>query len=173
MGINFRNLGILLATLIGSSFWLGYSWGSGSDAYFPPVSDRLTAEECGACHMAYPAGLLPARSWQRMMRELEDHFGEDASLPPADAAAITRYLVENAADNPRASHLIRRIASGIPANASPQRFTETRHFGFLHDEVPARVWNRAKIASKANCVACHTRAESGSFIEREIKIPKE
>jgi hypothetical protein len=173
MGLNFKNLGILLVTLLSSGFWLGYSWGSGSDAYFPPVADKLTAEECGACHMVFPAGLLPARSWQRMMNTLQDHFGEDASLPPADAAAITRYLTTNAADNPQATMLMRRVAGGIPHNAAPLRFTETRHFAYLHDEVPGRVWNRAKIASKANCVACHTRAESGSFIEREIKIPKD
>jgi hypothetical protein len=39
--------------------------------------------------------------------------------------------------------------------------------------VPASVWKRAKIGSRANCIACHTRAETGSFAEREIKIPKE
>jgi len=173
MGITLKNLFILLTTLISSGFWLGYSWGSGSDASFPPVSHELTAEECGTCHMAFPAGLLPARSWQQMMKTLDQHFGEDASLAPEETAAITRYLVENAADNPRANILMRRIASGIPGNAAPQRFTETRHFGYLHDEVPASVWKRGKIGSKANCIACHTRGESGSFIEREIKIPKD
>lgn len=173
MGINKKNLSILLATIFGSSFLLTASWGSSGDAVFAPVTHALTKEECSACHMAYPAGLLPARSWKKMMGELDRHFGEDASLAPEVTKDIEKYLTENAADSPRASVLMSRIASGIPGNSAPQRFTETRHFGYLHDEVPTHVWKRKGIASKANCTACHTKADQGSFIEREIKIPKQ
>jgi hypothetical protein len=41
-----------------------------------------------------------------------------------------------------------------------------------HDEVPPQVWQRTAIKSAANCEACHTQAASGSFREREIRIPK-
>jgi mono/diheme cytochrome c family protein len=173
MGINARNLSILLATILGSSFLLTASWGSSGDAVFAAVTHAPTKEECSACHMAYPAGLLPARSWKKMMGELDRHFGEDASLAPEVASGITKYLTDNAADAPRGTQMMSRITSGIPGNSAPQRFTETRHFGYLHDEVPSYVWKRKGIASKANCVACHTKAEQGSFIEREIKIPKQ
>ncbi len=173
MGLTWKNLGILLAALIASGTWLGTSWGDGNPPTFPPVSNKTVAAECGACHMAYPAGLLPARSWARMMHSLADHFGEDASLSPEEAEAVSRYLQANAADSAYANDRMRRIAAGIPANAAPQRFTETPYFGYLHDEVPAYVWKRAKIASRANCIACHTRAESGSFAESEIRIPKD
>lgn len=173
MGVTLKNLSILLLTLLGSSLFLATSWGSDDHASFAPVTHALTKAECAACHMAYPAGLLPARSWTRMMKELDQHFGEDASLPAKDVEQIARYLVDNAADSPRANRRMSRIASGIPPGSAPLRFTETPYFGYLHDEVPARVWQRKGIASKANCVACHTRAESGSFIEREIKIPKD
>lgn len=173
MGINFKNLSILLATVLASSFWLTASWGNDDDASFPPVTHSLTKNECAACHMAYPAGLLPARSWTRMMKELDQHFGEDASLPAKDVELIARYLVDNAADSPRASRRMSRIASGIAPNAAPLRFTETPYFGYQHDEVPSKIWQRKSIASKANCTACHTKAEQGSFAEREIKIPKQ
>jgi hypothetical protein len=173
MGINAKNLSILLATIFGSSFLLTASWGSDGDAIFAAVTHGPTKEECSACHMAYPTGLLPARSWKKMMGELEKHFGEDASLAPEVANGITKYLTENAADTPRGTQMMSRIASGIPGNSAPQRFTETRYFGYLHDEVPSYVWKRKGIASKANCVACHTKAEQGSFVEREIKIPKQ
>lgn len=173
MGINKKNLSILLATILGSSFLLTASWGSDGEAVFPRISHGLTYEECSACHMAYPAGLLPARSWTRMMRELENHFGENASLSPEATRDIAKYLSENAADTPRGTQMMSRIASGIPGNSAPQRFTETRYFGYLHDEVPSYVWKRKGIASKANCVACHKKAEEGSFVEREIKIPKQ
>lgn len=173
MGVTFKNLGVLLGALLASGFWLGTSWGDGSQLSFPPITHKATRDECAACHMAYPAGLLPARSWTRMMNSLENHFGEDASLAHEETAAITRYLVGNAADSAHANDRSRRIASGIAVNTAPLRFTETPYFGYLHDEVPAGVWKRAKIGSRANCIACHTRGETGSFAEREIKIPKD
>lgn len=174
MGVTWKNLGLLIATLVASAAWLGASWGDGGPVpTFAPVAHKTAATECAACHLAYPAGLLPARSWTRMMDTLENHFGEDASLSPEETAAIARYLVENAADSPHANERSRRIASGIAPGDTPQRFSETPYFRYLHDEVPAGVWKRAKIGSRANCIACHTRAESGSFAEREIKIPKE
>lgn len=173
MGINARNLSWLAATLIGSSFLLTASWGNDGIASFPAVTHPATKNECAACHMAYPAGLLPARSWKRMMGELDRHFGEDASLSAQEVAQIEKYLTDSAADSTQASRLMNRIASGIAPGATPQRFTETPFFGYLHDEVPSSVWKRKAIASKSNCVACHTKAEQGSFVEREIRIPKQ
>ena len=173
MGITIKNLGILLGALLASGFWLGYSWGDSSQPTFTPVTHKATMAECAACHMAYPAGLLPARSWTRMMKSLENHFGEDASLSAEETVAITRYLADHAADSAQANERSRRIAGGIAPGDAPQRFTETAYFRYLHDEVPAGVWKRAKIGNRANCIACHTRTESGSFAEREIKIPKE
>src|SRR3989344_6200999 len=42
-------------------------------------------QECAACHTAYPPGLLPAASWNRVMTGLAQHYGTDASL---DAATV-------------------------------------------------------------------------------------
>lgn len=167
-----RSLAILAATVGGMILTLGASWGSDGPAAFPPVTHAATQSECSACHFAYPAGLLPARSWKRMMGDLEHHFGEDASLSPKETADIARYLTEHAADAPGASLLMNRIATSIPAGEAPLRFTESRYFHYLHDEVPGYIWQRKGISSKSNCIACHTRADQGSFIEREIKIPK-
>mgnify|MGYP001765076953 CR=1 FL=1 len=172
MGVGKANLTWLLAAVFGSTILLTASWGDSGPASFPSVTHKLTQNECAACHMAYPAGLLPARSWTRMMGELDRHFGEDASLSQKEVEQIARYLVDNAADTPRANAMMQRIASGIAASDKPQRFTETRYFSYLHDEVPSGVWKRKGIGSKSNCVACHTKAEERSFAEREIRIPK-
>ncbi|MGA7178331.1 MAG: diheme cytochrome c [Thiobacillaceae bacterium] len=173
MGITFRSILVLLLALGITAYALNASRADDYNSTFPPVNDKLTRDECSACHMVYPAGLLPARSWSRMMNELQNHFGDDASLPPQEIASIKRYLTENAADSRMANQLMQRIASGIRSTDAPLRFTETPYFGYVHDEVPGSIWKRSKIASKANCIACHTRAETGSFSEREIKIPKE
>jgi cytochrome c peroxidase len=135
---------------------------AGSDEFFAPVTDPLTRQECGSCHMAFPAGLLPARSWQKMMGELDNHFGEDASVDAATAKQITTYLVAHAADSTGYGDM-RRWLRGVSASAAPQRITELPKWVREHREVSPREWTRKEIASKANCVACHVDAERGYF----------
>src|SRR5690606_14789629 len=43
------------------------------------VVDETWRSECGACHMAYPPGLLPWPVWRDMLAGLDDHFGENAA----------------------------------------------------------------------------------------------
>lgn len=115
-------------------------------------------QECSACHVAYPPGMLPAASWQRLMNGLPKHFGTDASLDPTTTKTLSNWLTANA---------------GSRNNAPPQdRITQTTWFLHEHDEVPARTWQRASIKSPANCAACHTRADQGDFNERFIRIPR-
>ena len=57
------------------------------------TTSPLYLEECGSCHMAYPAGLLPVSSWRRIMANLDDHFGDNAELDAQTATQITDYLI--------------------------------------------------------------------------------
>ncbi|MCX6126340.1 MAG: diheme cytochrome c [Proteobacteria bacterium] len=135
------------------------------------VSDLTYKAECSSCHMLYPPGLLPARSWQAMMGGLKEHFGENATLDKAAGDRLTRFLTSNAADR---SDLKRsqKIARSISANDSPLRFTETLYFKRQHHEINSKVWQRKSVGSPANCVACHARAETGAFSEDEVRIPR-
>ncbi|MEZ4693642.1 MAG: hypothetical protein R2837_06565 [Aliarcobacter sp.] len=36
-------------------------------------------KEC-SYHFAYPAGLLPSNAWNKMMNNLDNHFGDNASV---------------------------------------------------------------------------------------------
>lgn len=135
---------------------------AGGGHYYPPVTDPVVAEECGGCHLAFPAALLPARSWQRMMSGLENHFGDDASLSPELTREIETYLVDNAADRGglrRAGKWLR----GLEANAAPLRITELPKWVKEHDEVPPADWTAPDVMSKANCAACHRDAERGYY----------
>lgn len=132
----------------------------------------LYAEECGACHLAYPAPLLPARSWQQLMAGLDDHFGENAELPMETAQQISAWLVSNAADvNPgrRSTQFLRGIAS----SDTPLRITDTPFFKRKHDEVPAsRVTGNPQVGSFSQCQACHGQAaQRGVFDEDTVDIP--
>ena len=120
-------------------------------------------QECAACHTAYPPGLLPAASWQRLMGGLGKHFGVDASLDDASTRAISAWLSQHAGTYKRVT------------DAPPQdRITRSSWFLSKHNEreVPPAVWKRVSVGSPANCAACHTQADKGSFNERDIKIPK-
>ena len=64
----------------------------------PVAANPTWTTECGACHVAYPPGLLPERSWRAVMDGLDRHFGADASLDAATRKTITEFLAANAAN---------------------------------------------------------------------------
>ncbi len=128
-------------------------------------------KECTSCHMAYHPGLLPERSWKKMMSKLSDHFGEDASLDQKTKMDIEKFLVDHSADKSSSRRSV-KMASAIPATETPLRITETLYFERKHDEISANVYKRPKVGSASNCIACHKGAESGYFSEHEVRIPK-
>jgi nitrate/TMAO reductase-like tetraheme cytochrome c subunit len=132
-----------------------------ADERVPPVANDLVRKECGECHMAFQPAFLPARSWNRMMNELADHFGEDASLPADKVAAIRAYLTANAADA-APGKLTRKYLRRIGPDETPQRITDNPEFAREH-RFPERVWKNPKVVTKSNCPACHTRAERGDY----------
>lgn len=122
--------------------------------------------ECGSCHIPFPARRLPAASWQRIMANLGDHYGTDAGIDDAAlVASISRFLVANAGDPAR--------YQDVKGAAVPLRITQTRWFVREHDELSASVWKRPSIKSAANCGACHQGAAEGNFSERDIRVPKQ
>lgn len=136
-----------------------------------PVDDAFYKEECGSCHFSYQPGLLPARSWKRVMGGLSDHFGENAELEAADAQQLTVYLTENAADTSNYKRS-RRIAGSLKGSDAPLSISETRYFQRKHHELPSRmVKGNPEVRSFSNCDLCHTRAAQGSYNEHQVKVP--
>jgi hypothetical protein len=107
------------------------------------------AQECGACHLAYPPGLLPRASWQRLLSGLDRHFGADASLDPATAASIARWLAANA-----------RGQGDSPAPAD--RITKSAWFLREHREAVDRLPGGAPVRFP-DCAACHSGAAQARF----------
>ena len=118
-------------------------------------------QECAACHIAYPPGMLPAASWQRLMGNLQNHYGTDASLDAATVKQLSVWLNTHAGTYKRVS-----------APPPDDRITRSAWFIREHDEVQAATWKRPAVKSAANCVACHTQADQGDFRERNIRIPR-
>jgi Dihaem cytochrome c len=131
-----------------------------------PAAPRLPryAQECGACHLAYPPGLLPAASWQRLMSTLPRHFGTDASLDAAAQKEIAGWLNLHAGS----ARKLRRD----PTPPAEDRISRAAWFASEHREVPAATWRLPAVKSASNCGACHTLAEEGDFSERHIRLPR-
>jgi mono/diheme cytochrome c family protein len=125
---------------------------AGTTATTPPSGEDAFLTECGACHIAFPPGFLPKRSWQAIIDGLANHFDEDASLDEATTKAIRDYLLANAADS-RDPHS--PVVGGIRPDDAPLRITETPFWRRIHHEVSAEVFARPDIKSAANCLACH------------------
>jgi hypothetical protein len=123
-------------------------------------------EECGSCHMAYPAKLLPERSWRKIMAGLEDHFGENAELDATTRGEIENFLVREST-RPTYRKLFRNLG-----DATPLRITELPYFVHEHDEIPARfLAGNERVQSLSQCNACHRDAERGRFDEDDVVIP--
>lgn len=149
-----RALGVLLLVAAAGMTTARADDGGGAVPLSPVYRD-----ECGSCHVAFAPRLLPAASWQRVMGNLSRHYGTDASVDPARAEALLAWLQAHA-------------AAGRRAVPPPQdRITRSDWFLREHREVAAAVWHRASVRQPSNCAACHTRADAGSFREREIVMP--
>ena len=133
-------------------------------------SNKLYIEECGACHVAYPAGLLPKKSWNKIMTNLENHFDENAELDAQTGKQLSSYLNRYALDSGNSGKL-RKMLRNFPKN-TPVRITKLPYFIRKHDEIPARmVKGNPKVGSFSQCDKCHQGAQQGDFDEDRVKIP--
>lgn len=137
---------------------------AGGKHFFPPVTEPLVMEECGSCHMAFAPSMLPASSWQRMMGNLKNHFGDDATVAPDLAAKIATYLAANAADTGGRRYSGKLLAASSATDA-PLRITELPKWVSAHRSVPDWEWKHKDVRTKANCAACHTDAQLGYYTE--------
>lgn len=127
-----------------------------------PVTHEATLKECSACHMVFQPQLMPARSWEAVIKGLDNHFGETATLDAAVATDIAAYLTANAADaGGKKSRLLRRLDDTV----TPLRISEMPWWVRAHDELSEKAFTKASVGSKANCMACHKTADTGYYSE--------
>ena len=170
---------ILVSILTFSFYGIGQSLASGNHGNKEPGSDHeddygyslvnenpVYIDECGSCHMAYPPQLLPGPGWQKIMQNLEDHFGENAEIDATTRAILENYLMQ-AVSFGSYHKMFRNLG-----NQAPLRITELPYFIHEHDEIPSRfIQANDKISSLSQCNACHQGAERGQFDEDDIFIP--
>lgn len=128
-----------------------------------PVRDPLTLKECGECHMAYPAGLLPAAAWRTIMGNLSHHYGDNATLSADKAAAILDYLQRHAGPETYGKH--EKYNRHYPPQGVDDAvyITRTSWFRHKHRKISTAKWQDPTVKTPSNCAACHKFAEQGWF----------
>jgi Dihaem cytochrome c len=161
---------ILISLLVAGSLYAGI-FDSREKRGVAPATDEFYIKECASCHFAYQPGLLPERSWVKLMGNLKDHFETDASLEREDNKKILKYLVDNSAEKFTNYKRSKKINKSIRSDEAPIAVTDTRYFIKEHRGIRKDLITQKEVKSLANCKACHTTAEKGLYGERDINIP--
>jgi mono/diheme cytochrome c family protein len=127
----------------------------------PPAMPEAYLQECASCHVAYQPGMLPARSWQRIMNGLAAHHGTDASLDATTAKNLSDWLQAHAGT-------YKRVAEEPPRD----RITRSAWFERQHRKIEPSTWQLASVKSAANCAACHTGADRGQYDDDNLRLPE-
>lgn len=163
-----RIAGFIVAGLLMAGSQLVLASGRNTDV--APVDNPLYAKECSRCHFAYQPGLLPERSWRKLMESLNDHFGENIELLDADRQALTDYIVKNSAERANYKRSAQMFHS-IAKSDTPLRITKVFYFIKEHREVANKARGNDKIKSLSQCEQCHQKAIDGSYVGSEINVP--
>ena len=148
--------------LAAAGLCLGLLGGAHADRLpLPADTPAAYRTECGSCHLAYPPSLLATDNWQQLLARLEQHFASDARIEPPVLREIVAFLSRHGAAEGS------RSASG-----TPPRISRTAYFERKHRKVPPRLWSDPRVASPANCEACHRGAADGRYSEHDLALPE-
>lgn len=165
----------LTAAITATVYFQGYLSETVDKPYLPYTAAPLpnnTAWDaaCSECHLAYHPSLLPARSWQKLLAQQDQHFGDDLGLDSTTIAELSQFANRYAAES-QISETAWKIAKTTPATQSPLRISETLYWKAQHQELPNDLWKNKKIKSKANCEVCHVDAKQGTFQDGAMRVP--
>jgi hypothetical protein len=118
-------------------------------------------QECTECHMFYPPNLTTQKTQLEILKNLQNHYGTDASLEDATLVTITQETMNLA---PLQSRFKFDKDTFLTSN---QSITTTSRWKHDHEELGDDWFKKNKI-KKTNCKECHTGIESGSITPYEL-----
>lgn len=125
----------------------------------PQADNALYQKECASCHFGYQPAHLNKVSWEKVMGNLSDHFGTDASLGKVETQQLLDYLTTNAGNGK------------MTTNNPTMQITKSPYFIKEHRKIAPKLIEQKEVGTLANCIACHTSADKGNYSERNIVIP--
>ena len=110
------------------------------------MEQELYLETCSSCHLPIPAEVLPTNTWEKILKNPTNHYGE--SLPKSSAVNIRlmwSYLKFN-------SRLL------LPGEPIPRYVTNSRYFKALHPQI-----DLPQPATHQTCLVCHPQARELNY----------
>ncbi len=141
--------------------------GGENHARYKTVENQLYKQECSACHYLYLPGLLPARSWEALIKGSDTHFGENLALDEGTSSEILGFLKANSAEKTNtewSNKIMKSVGSSIPTRIMDVPWVIKEH------RKVKDAFKRPSVKSASNCGACHTRGDEGDF--ETVNVPK-
>ncbi|MEQ1695879.1 MAG: cytochrome b/b6 domain-containing protein [Hyphomicrobiaceae bacterium] len=132
--------------------------------------DSVYMKECSACHSPHHPSLATAAVWSKILDRLADHFGDNATLEPAQVEHLRAYLTANSASawDTKAAYVV-----GYPGTTSSLRITQSPGWKSIHRDIQDAAFTSKAVNGKLNCAACHADSNLGQFKPRAIAFPSE
>lgn len=133
-------------------------WNDSHKAGVSAVKFQQYNDICGRCHFPYQPGLLPGISWEKVMMDIDRHFGQPVQLTSVEKRTIMRYLLDNSAGHVN-DEISNKILQSLKYNPIPMRITQTPYWKYTHSRLSDN--NLEKQAYQCN--SCHQNAKQGQY----------
>lgn len=133
-------------------------WYENKKAGVSSVQFQQYNDICGSCHFPYQPGLLPAVSWEKLMSNIDNHFGKNVELSPVDKRTMTRYLLDNSAGHGN-DEISYNILQSLKYEPLIIRITNTPYFVETHKSLDYK----DKKLDIGECDSCHQNATQGMY----------
>ena len=114
-----------------------------------------------------PPTCLAKKSWEVMMSDVENRFGDDASIDDESNKNILAYLVKNSAETSSMESSWNFLNS--IGDKDIIAMSDTIFWKETHKDIDKKLYNHKDIKNKANCKACHSDIEKGLIEDENIK----
>lgn len=101
------------------------------------------------------------------MGDLSNHFGDDASLDPADEQSIRGYLLAHSAETSTQEMSFKMVQSLEKLDMIA--ITQTPFWKKRHRHISEEIFKSDTVKSRANCKVCHSDVEQGIIEDNAIK----
>ena len=141
-------------------------WFENKNAGISAVKFQQYNDLCGSCHFPYQPGLLPGISWEKIMNNPDNHFGQMLKMTDVETRTMRRYLLNNSAGHVN-DEISNQILQSLKYNPVPVRITQTPFFMDRHTQLEKKM----KLENIAQCDHCHQDAHQGFYKKQKIYIP--